>query len=49
MYHGWLLTIIWDKKGDHYKMGIGMSVMIDGQAISNTPDLRRLELILPLN
>lgn len=42
-YHGQTLTIIWDRDGQHYHQGQGLTLMIDGKAVANRKDIGRLE------
>ena len=42
LYHGRVLTIIWDKSGEKYKRGNGLSVFADGELIANSKTLTRL-------
>jgi alpha-L-fucosidase 2 len=42
-YHGRTLTIIWDRTGEHYKRGVGLTVLVDGQEVSRTPQLTKLK------
>ena len=45
-YHGRMLTVLWDKTGERYRKGQGMIVIADGQVISTSVNLKRLELNL---
>ncbi|WP_423128292.1 MGH1-like glycoside hydrolase domain-containing protein [Gaoshiqia sp. Z1-71] len=42
LYHGKTLTIIWDKTGEKYKKGKGLSVWADGKEIGRTARLEKL-------
>lgn len=42
LYHGKLITIIWDKTGLKYKKGKGLSVWVDGKKKASAPELTRL-------
>jgi hypothetical protein len=42
LYHGNILTIIWDKTGEHYKKGSGLTVFSNGKKIGSSPNLERL-------
>ena len=46
LYHGRVLTIIWDKTGKKYKKGRGLSVFADGERIVNTKMLARITVAL---
>ncbi len=46
-YHGYDLTIAWDRDGSKYGRGAGLMVFIDGEMIAQTPALGRLEVALP--
>lgn len=41
-YHGRMLTIVWDKNGDRYRIGKGLSVLLDGKIIGNSETLGRI-------
>lgn len=42
-YHNHILTIVWDKNGQRYHQGCGLSLMIDGKAVANRKDLGKIE------
>lgn len=42
-YHGQTLTIIWDRDGQHYHQGQGLTLMIDGKAVANRKGIGKLE------
>jgi hypothetical protein len=42
-YHGKLVTILWDKTGEKYKRGKGLSVFFDGNLVTNSTTLERIE------
>lgn len=42
LYHGHILTIIWDKTGERYGRGQGLIVMANGKQIASSPELSRL-------
>jgi hypothetical protein len=42
-YHGKYLTILWDKTGEKYKQGKGLSVYVDGKLAANSTTLERIE------
>ena len=46
-YHGHLLTIVYDKTGDHYHRGRGLTVFVDGKKLASRPTLGLLEAKLP--
>ena len=46
-YHGHLLTIVYDKTGDHYHRGRGLTVFVDGKRLASRPTLGPLEAELP--
>ena len=46
-YHGHLLTIVYDKTGDHYHRGRGFTVFVDGKKLASRPTLGPLEAKLP--
>ena len=41
-YHGHRISIVWDRNGDRYGKGTGLTVFADGRAIANTPTIRRV-------
>jgi len=41
-YHGKMLTIVWDRDGQHYRQGQGLTLMIDGKAVANRKDIGKL-------
>jgi hypothetical protein len=46
-YHGHLLTVIWDRTGDHFHRGAGLQIICDGRKIGSTPILDKLTARLP--
>lgn len=42
LYHGRILTIIWDKTGKKYGRGAGLQVLADGKRIAHSPTLGKL-------
>jgi hypothetical protein len=44
-YRGHVLTIIWDKDGQRYHQGSGLTLMVDGQVVANRKDLGKLEYV----
>ncbi|MFW9597360.1 MAG: glycosyl hydrolase family 65 protein, partial [Paludibacter sp.] len=42
LYHGYNLTIIWDKNGDKYHQGKGLRVFVNGKEVGSTPALEKL-------
>ena len=42
LYHGNILTILWDKDGQHYKKGAGLLVFLNGKQIGSSKNLDRL-------
>lgn len=43
LYHGKIITIIWDKNGNKYKRGKGLSVLVNGKKIASAETIRKLE------
>lgn len=41
-YRGHVLTIIWDKDGQRYHQGSGLTVMVDGKVVANRKDIGQL-------
>ena len=44
-YRGHMLTIIWDKVGQHYHQGSGLTLLVDGQCRAHRPDLGKIEYL----
>jgi hypothetical protein len=42
LYHGKIITIVWDKTGAKYKKGKGLSVWVNGKKVAESPDLKKL-------
>lgn len=42
VYHGRMLTIIWDRNGDKYGKGKGLQIFVDGDQIAHTSELSHL-------
>lgn len=42
LYHGKIITIVWDKNGTKYKKGKGLSVWVNGKKVASSPELRKL-------
>ena len=47
LYHGRMLTILWDKTGNHYGKGAGLRVFADGKEIAHDSTLKRVTGTLP--
>jgi hypothetical protein len=43
LYHGKIITIIWDKNGQKYKKGKGLSVWANGKLLKRTEGLDKIE------
>ena len=41
-YRGHILTIIWDKDGQRYYQGSGLTLMVDGKVVANRKDIGKL-------
>jgi hypothetical protein len=46
-YHGRSLTVIWDRTGERYGRGAGLSVWVDGHEVVRSAELARVTAILP--
>ncbi len=42
LYHGKIITIIWDKTGTKYKKGKGLTVLVDGKRVASSLKLEKL-------
>lgn len=47
-YHGQVLTILWDKDGQRYHQGCGLSLLVNGVLVANRDDLGLLTYHLPI-
>ena len=36
------MTIVWDKHGDRYHLGKGLTILLDGKKVGNSPTLERI-------
>lgn len=45
-YHDRKLTVIWDRIGEKYQQGKGLTVLIDGKVAANSPNMSKIELSL---
>ena len=43
-YRGHVLTIIWDKDGQRYHQGTGLTLLVDGKVVANRKDLGELKV-----
>ena len=41
-YRGHVLTILWDKDGQRYHQGSGLTLMVDGKVVANRQDIGKL-------
>lgn len=41
-YRGHRVSIVWDKTGERYKLGVGLQVLVDGKSVANSAKLERL-------
>lgn len=46
LYHGKILTILWDKTGIKYKRGKGFSVFVNGKKLKTINELKRLQVAM---
>ena len=46
-YHGHKLSILWDRSGNRYRRGRGLTLIADGRTIARSPRLTRLTALLP--
>ena len=47
LYHGRKLTITWDRTGEGYTRGAGLSIAVDGEEIARSPQLQALTTKMP--
>ena len=41
-YHDKMLTIVWDRDGQHYRQGQGLTLMVNGKTVTNRKDIGKL-------
>jgi hypothetical protein len=46
-YHGYSITILWDRTGNRYGRGQGLVILADGKELARVPELKRIEVALP--
>ena len=42
LYHGKILTIVWDKDGSKFNKGAGLNLFVDGKKVASSPTLDKL-------
>jgi hypothetical protein len=42
LYHGKILTIVWDKTGGHYHQGKGFRILIDGKEVGKSEKMEKI-------
>jgi hypothetical protein len=47
LYHGRIITILWDKSGTKYRKGKGLRVLVDGKEIARSETIAHIEGKLP--
>jgi hypothetical protein len=47
LYHGKIITIVWDKDGTKFNRGKGFSVLVNGKEQARSATLSKLECLLP--
>lgn len=47
IYHGRRLSILWDKHGERYGRGVGLTLLVDGKVVANATQLGPLSAKLP--
>lgn len=47
LYHGWILTIVWDQDGTKYGLGSGLRIYADGSLVASCDSIRHLQGTLP--
>ncbi len=47
LYHGHIVTILWDKTGKHYNRNKGLGIYADGKLLASSPALTPLKAKLP--
>ncbi|HZK64646.1 MAG TPA: glycosyl hydrolase family 65 protein [Puia sp.] len=49
LYHGHVLTVVYDKTGKRYKKGKGFFILIDGRKVATCPKLQKISLAINSN
>ena len=42
LYHNHIITILWDKHGDRYHQGKGLTILVDGKKVGHSDRLERV-------
>ncbi len=42
LYHGKIVTIVWDKTGEKYQLGKGLRILVDGKVVGHSENLDRI-------
>jgi len=42
LYHGRIVTVVWDKQGDRYHLGKGLSIFVDGEEVGRSDKLEKI-------
>ena len=42
LYHGRMLSIVWDKDGTHYNQGQGLRLLVDGATVARANTITKL-------
>ena len=45
-YHGHDVTIVWDKDGNRYHVGVGLTLLVDGRRAASRKDIGELKAVL---
>ena len=46
MYHGVVITVLWDRFGSRYGHGAGLHVLVNGVAAASSQHIRKLKIKL---
>ncbi len=46
LYRGRIITILWDRSGEKYGQGVGLTVLVDGRKLASAPTLTRITAAL---
>jgi len=42
LYHGKIVTVVWDNKGNKYQFGKGLTVLVDGKVVGHSEKLEKI-------
>ena len=46
LYHGVIISVLWDREGSRYGRGAGLHVLVNGKAAASSRTIRKLKIDL---